>query len=234
MISAADRTGAILGVGLFRRFLWSVQFARALIQEGVLGQIESFDFREGGIYDWPVASDFFFRKDAAGGGVLIDTGAHTLDCLLYMLGDFSEVEYFDDAAGGVEANCLIKLRLRDGIVGVVELSRTRKLRGTGIVRGTKGNLEIVLGWDRLLGCNHLKISLPKSPLRPRRSRWERKGGGTDAGFPSAYRRPNQRLYRRNSRMPLACRRWTVCQIINPTNRDLLSQSKNTGHALGRS
>ena len=163
MIQVAHRTGAILGVGLFRRFLWSVQFARALIQEGVLGQIESFDFREGGIYDWPVASDFFFRKDAAGGGVLIDTGAHTLDCLLYMLGDFSEVEYFDDAAGGVEANCLINLRLRDGVVGVVELSRTRKLRGTGIVRGTKGNLEIVLGWDRLLGCNHLKISLQNHP-----------------------------------------------------------------------
>jgi predicted dehydrogenase len=163
MIGAANRTGATLGVGLFRRFIWSLQFGRTLVQEGVLGRIESFDFREGNVYDWPVASDFFFRKEAAGGGVLIDTGAHTLDCLLHLLGAFSEVEYFDDAEGGVEANCLIKLRLRDGASGVIELSRTRRLRNTGIVRGARGVLEIALGWDQLLGWNHLKLSLPNHP-----------------------------------------------------------------------
>jgi predicted dehydrogenase len=166
MIGAADRTGAILGVGLFRRFIWSLQFARSLVQEGVLGQLESFDFREGNIYNWPVASDFFFRKEAAGGGVLIDTGAHTLDSLLHLLGDFSDVEYFDDAEGGVEANCLIKLRLQNGAPGTVELSRTRKLRNTGIVRGTRGVLEITLGWDQLLGwshLNHLKLTMPGQP-----------------------------------------------------------------------
>jgi predicted dehydrogenase len=45
MISVADRTGAKLGVGLFRRYIWSLQFARTLVQEGALGRIQSFDFR---------------------------------------------------------------------------------------------------------------------------------------------------------------------------------------------
>jgi predicted dehydrogenase len=157
MIEAAANSGAVLAVGLVRRSLWSLQLARSIVDGGLLGRVESFDFREGNIYNWPVASDFFFRRDAAGGGVLVDTGAHTLDCLLYLLGDFAEAEYFDDAEGGVDANCLINLRLKNGIPGVVELSRTRRLRNTGIVRGERGSLELAL-----LG-NQLKLSVENAP-----------------------------------------------------------------------
>jgi predicted dehydrogenase len=158
MINASKQSGAVLAVGLMRRFFWSVRFAKTLIQEGVLGQVQSFDFREGMIYGWPVASDFFFRKASAGGGVLIDTGAHTLDSLLHLLGDFADVEYFDDAEGGVDANCLLNLRLKSGVSGIVELSRTRKLRNTGIVRGERGILEIDFG------ANSLKFSVPGHPF----------------------------------------------------------------------
>src|SRR5436190_12590598 len=45
MIGAAQQTGAVLAVGLVRRFLRSWQLARALITEGFLGRIEDFDFR---------------------------------------------------------------------------------------------------------------------------------------------------------------------------------------------
>jgi predicted dehydrogenase len=154
MVAAAQASGAVLAVGLVRRFMRSVRFARALIEDGTLGAIEGFDIREGGIYNWPVASDFFFRKEAAGGGVLMDTGAHTLDTLLYLLGDFAEVAYFDDAEGGVEANCLLETRMQNGTSGVVELSRTRQLRNTAIIRGQRAVLELAVG------SNNLKLSLP--------------------------------------------------------------------------
>jgi predicted dehydrogenase len=157
MIAAAEHTGTVLAVGLVRRFMRSWRVARTLIADGFLGRIESFDFREGNIYNWPVASDFFFRREAAGGGVLVDTGAHTLDSLLYALGDFAEVEYFDDAEGGVDANCLINVHLQNGTSGIVELSRTRRLRNTAIVRGERGALE--LAFD----SNSLKLSLPNQP-----------------------------------------------------------------------
>ena len=71
------------------------------------------------MYSWPVASDFMFRKDA-GGGVLADTGAHVLDTVLWWLGDWDKVEYHDDAHGGVEADCLLKLTMKSGAVGTVE------------------------------------------------------------------------------------------------------------------
>jgi len=55
---------------------------------------------EGNVYSWPVASDFFFRKETAGGGVLMDTGVHTFDMLLWFFGEISDLDYRDDAFGG--------------------------------------------------------------------------------------------------------------------------------------
>jgi predicted dehydrogenase len=107
----------------------------------MLGPIRSFEYREGYVYSWPVASDFMFKKDAAGGGVLIDTGAHTLDSVLWWLGDVERFEYYDDAEGGVDADCEIYLMMSCGATGFVELSRTRNLPNRVILRGERGVLE---------------------------------------------------------------------------------------------
>ena len=147
MIEAARQSGAILTVGLVRRFYAASRFVKQLLDEGWLGQIRSFDVREGAIYSWPVASDFFFRQEAAGGGVLVDTGAYTLDMLLWWLGDYEGVEYYDDAMGGVEANCELHLTLKNGVKGIVELSRTRALRNTCLIKGQCGILEIGVGFN---------------------------------------------------------------------------------------
>jgi len=45
------------------------------IDEGWLGLLRSFSLESGFVYDWPVASGFFFSKEQAGGGVLVDTGS---------------------------------------------------------------------------------------------------------------------------------------------------------------
>ena len=144
MIDAAEQSGAVLAVGLMRRFIHAGRFAKWALTNNIIGQLESFDFREGNVYNWPVTSDFFFRKETAGGGVLFDTGAHTLDQLMWWLGDVASFEYFDDNFGGVEADCLINLTMESGVKGIVELSRTRNLRNTAVFRGTKGELEVNL------------------------------------------------------------------------------------------
>jgi predicted dehydrogenase len=141
MIEAAAKTEATLTVGLLRRYYPSSRLVKNVIERGMLGKITAFDFREGCIYDWNVTSDFMFRKDA-GGGVLADTGAHVLDLLLWWLGDYRSVEYYDDSRGGVEADCEIHLELQSGAKGIVELSRTRKLRNTCLISGEHGTLEI--------------------------------------------------------------------------------------------
>ncbi|MBE9513730.1 MAG: Gfo/Idh/MocA family oxidoreductase [Chloroflexi bacterium] len=150
MIEAASNTGAVLAVGLVRRFYGSSQFVKQIVENGLLGNILGFDLREGIIFRWAVASDSMFRKEAAGGGVLVDIGPHALDLLLWWLGGYTSVEYYDDAMGGVEADCELHLRLQCGASGVVELSRTRNLRNSWIIRGERGTLEVGTGFNPLI------------------------------------------------------------------------------------
>ena len=158
MIQAAERGRATLAVGMMRRFSHAGRFTRWAIESGLLGKISSFDIRDGGVFDWPLVSDFFFRREAAGGGVLIDTGVHTLDQMLWWLGGVDSFEYYDDSAGGVEAECELHLKLKNGSHGIVELSRTRNLRNTAIIRGEHAEIEVSLH------KNALQLRYPDSPL----------------------------------------------------------------------
>lgn len=146
MIAAARGTETTLAVGMDYRFFHASQFVKHLLDQKWLGSITHVDLRQGVMLSWPMASDYLLRKETAGGGVLIDFGVHVLDLLLWWLGDYDHVEYYDDAVGGVEADCELHLTLQCGAVGVVELSRTRTLRNTCIIEGERGTLEVGI-WD---------------------------------------------------------------------------------------
>lgn len=141
MIAAAERAGRVLAVGMARRFYDAGRFVKRVIERGRLGELRWLDVREGYVYEWPVVSEFMFRREA-GGGVLADAGAHILDNLLWWLGDFEGVVYRDDARGGVAADCEIEIDMASGTRCFVELSRTRRLRNTWVLEGTEGTLEI--------------------------------------------------------------------------------------------
>jgi predicted dehydrogenase len=149
MIDAAAQSGAILAVGLVRRFLPQVAQAKRLIDSGALGPIRGFEVREGRPYDWNPSSDFFLDRKRAGGGVLIEAGVHALDTLLFLLGDLSIVHYADDSYGGVEAEAELRLATGSGAVGIVELSRTRELCNTTFIHGASATLELDLLGRRL-------------------------------------------------------------------------------------
>lgn len=159
MIAAASASGAVLAVGMVSRFFAAAPFVKRLIDDGLLGPIRSFRVREGFVYSWPVASDFMFRKEA-GGGVLADTGAHVLDQLAWWLGPLEIVEYRDDAQGGVEADCEVRLRTRTGGEGTVELSRTRDLGNHWQITGERGEIRTARKFDA-----PLEVSLSGSPWR---------------------------------------------------------------------
>jgi predicted dehydrogenase len=146
MIEAARLGGAVLAVGLDYRFFRSSLFVKNVIDNGLLGNIQNIDLRQGVILRWPFTSDYLLRKEKAGGGVLMDFGAHLLDFVLWWFGDYESVDYYDDAVGGVEAECEVHLRLKCGASAIVELSRTRNLRNTCIIQGERGVLEVGI-WD---------------------------------------------------------------------------------------
>jgi predicted dehydrogenase len=140
MNAAAAESGSVLAVGLLRRGAPALRWIKHALESGLLGRIESFDIREGGVYRWPVASPSMFRRE--GGGVLADAGAHVLDLVTWWFGDWRSLRYRDDAQGGVEADCLLELEMRGGERGRVELSRTRMMPNLCTIAGERGRITV--------------------------------------------------------------------------------------------
>jgi predicted dehydrogenase len=140
MIEASERSGALLAVGLLRRFAPTLRWTKEALASGLLGPIVSFDVQEGMVFRWPVKSAAMFSPSC--GGVSADLGAHVLDLLLWWFGECASFQYWDDAAGGVEADAVIELEMANGVAGRVELSRTRDLRNSCVIRGERATLEV--------------------------------------------------------------------------------------------
>ena len=166
MIAAADAAGRVLSVGLLRRFHDSLRFAKNTLDNGLLGRLTAVSIREGAVYRWKVTSAAMFTPPA--GGVLADAGAHVLDLLVWWFGDCEILEYHDDAAGGVEADCEIIVGLPNGLRAVVELSRTRNLPTTAVFEATHGVLEVGTKTDSTvrLALGDARVALAGKPTAP--------------------------------------------------------------------
>jgi predicted dehydrogenase len=176
MVKAADANGLALQVGLMYHFCNGARLVKRAIDEDWLGAIRSFSVEWCFVYDWPVASGFFFSKEQAGGGVLLDFGSHVLDLLLWWFGDVIELEYEDDSLGGVEAECRLSLVLQGPtcpVQGTVTLSRLRQLPYRARVVGDRFTVECDISspttarlWPTTSEAADPAVILASSPVPP--------------------------------------------------------------------
>ncbi|QKT02476.1 Gfo/Idh/MocA family oxidoreductase [Ectothiorhodospiraceae bacterium 2226] len=146
MSEAAQAAERVLAVGFQCRFYRNSRMVKHVLESGLLGRITRFDVRQGAQFGWPVLDGSAFRPET-GGGALTGMGIHALDLALWWMGDFSEVAYYDDAVGGVEADCELHLTLGEGIRGTAEFSHTRNLRNTWRIQGERGELEVGVSFN---------------------------------------------------------------------------------------
>lgn len=146
MVEIASEKNCCLGVGLFRRLYNSSILVKRCIHENWLGRPLRFEAEEGFLFDWPSHTLAGMRRETSGGGVLMDTGTHTLDLLIYFFGSSpSIISYEDNAFGGVESDCKAVLSFnKDGhdVRGVLQLSRTRPLRNRFRIEFENGSIEL--------------------------------------------------------------------------------------------
>lgn len=144
LVRLAENNNRLLAVSLIRRFVTHNLLFKHLLSIDLVGDIQSINVEEGGLFNWPVQSVDFYDPQKSGGGVLIDNGAHLLDLLIWWLGPLDLNAYFDDAQGGVEAECEIEFSTNTHARGLVKMSRLRNLKNQIYVSGTKGDISMDL------------------------------------------------------------------------------------------
>ena len=149
----SEATDTVLCVGHFRRLYPQVGLARKLVETGLLGEVRAISASEGGRFTWEAQSDYTTRDPA--GGVLWDTGSHTLDMALFAAGldtwddfEMEDVEVIRD-----QPEPSHDLSARATLVGTrsVELrlhvSRRRALPNVVRIVGTRASLSMVVGLE---------------------------------------------------------------------------------------
>ena len=162
----AEEKKLVLAVGMNRRFSASHPLLKLVIEEGLLGSIQNYDFQYGGAFDWRSASGFYFDRAKAGGGALLDFGVHMLDSVIDWFGPVSAFDYQDDDWGsGIEANVFLDLKHagRFGeIPGHLQISRTFGLKNRLLVRGAAASAEITVSDQEVVVIHRLIGGVPVS------------------------------------------------------------------------
>jgi predicted dehydrogenase len=151
---AADRQGANLYVGQFRRLFPQLALARELVALGVIGEVTAFTASEGGRFTWKAVSNYTTQDPT--GGVLWDTGAHTVDMALFAAGldgikelgvESVRVEKDrDEPSHDFYAEFVLTAAGR-AIDGRVHVSRREALPNLVKVSGSEGSLMFAIGLD---------------------------------------------------------------------------------------
>ena len=143
MMDACSANGVILGVAYYRRLFPQVIKLRELVDSGVLGEIlalrahySSYHAKLGDPGDW--------RTDPkiAGGGVLMDTGSHRIDLLVYFGGKPSQVAAFCDTRTPdwqVEDLASLIIRFQNGVHATLQNTFCSQARADIFeIHGTQG------------------------------------------------------------------------------------------------
>ena len=142
---AARANCATLAVGYVTRFFPSTGLLKRLIDSKVAGALHSFEYEFGTAGGWAPVSGYNLARRTSGGGVLVVSGSHFMDRMLYLFGTARVLQFEDDSRGGIEANCRAVFEVAvDGraIQGRVTLSKTHGLLNRLRVIGEYGVLEI--------------------------------------------------------------------------------------------
>jgi predicted dehydrogenase len=149
MLRVATREGRHLLLATKFRHVPDLIAARALIQDGAIGEPIAFEVDFSSMVD--MSRRWNCRRAVAGGGVIIDNGCHALDIVTYLFGTVARVQATRLKTVqniGVEDSATIVVGAGRGLVGRIDVSWSLATgRETYVtVYGSKGTIEV--GWRR--------------------------------------------------------------------------------------
>ena len=145
LCALAERQGTLLAVGYNSRYAPVSGLMKRLLHERFFGRLEHVHFEYGTAGGWAPLSGYNLSREQSGGGVLVVTGTHAIDRMLYWFGEPARVFYADDNHGGVEANCKAWLEFDNELgrfTGSFFFSKTVDLRNGLSIESDAGRVEL--------------------------------------------------------------------------------------------
>jgi inositol 2-dehydrogenase len=148
ILSALEKSGAILQVGFMRRFDAGYMAAKKQIEAGVIGQPTTFK----SIGRDPFCPDLNYAKPEVSGGLILDMAIHDFDLARWLMSSEVKRVYTEggtlafpelNTVGDID-NAVVNMLFENNTIGNVEVSRNA-LYGYDIrteILGTKGGLNI--------------------------------------------------------------------------------------------
>lgn len=149
IINLGETNKAQLFVAHFRRILPAVQLAKNMLASGVFGSVEKIELFEGMRFSYKTQSGYETQNPF--GGVLLDTGSHTLDQALFICG--LDVE-------NIEVNVAEIHRNKHEPSHEIEVSFTIKMHEKNIPVHLKLSRRQVLSNKLNIFCEHGILEVP--------------------------------------------------------------------------
>ncbi|GAA3405026.1 Gfo/Idh/MocA family protein [Paenibacillus hodogayensis] len=176
LIACAAGHGKVLQVSFQRHFLPPFMYIRSAIADGVIGKLTSVTAALH--QDWKRAQEGTWRQrpELSGGGMLMDSGSHIIDVLLWTTGlTPTQLSVQLECHGApVEVDTLTAIRFAEGAVGsmnVIGLAPLSKLKEAYAFIGERGGIFYDNGSVtlHLNGQEPIEPALPEAVTDPDRS-----------------------------------------------------------------
>jgi len=141
----AEKTGTLAAVGYQTRFSGACRALKSVLDTGQFGSPVRFACQHGSRGGWSPASGYNLDTKRAGGGVLVTTGTHFLDRLIWLWGEPSDVSLTDNGDNGPESHSIARF-IFDGsgspFSGTAYFSKLVALTESFVVETEQGVLVI--------------------------------------------------------------------------------------------
>lgn len=145
LVALAQTCGVTLATGYSTRFRDSTVFLKELLDAGEFGPVKRFVHQFGTPGGWAALSAYNLQRKSAGGGVLVVTGTHFIDRMMYYWGFPQSCSLDDDGVDGPEANAMARFSFAQKDVtidGMVRYSKTGALPAGLVVETELGLLKL--------------------------------------------------------------------------------------------
>lgn len=143
VVALAEARGLTLAVGFHTRHSGACRAFKRCIESEQFGKALRFAHQDGSIGGWSPKSAYNLDKDKAGGGVLVTTGTHFLDRLIWVFGYPDDCHLLDDATAGPESHCIARFSVKHAgrdIAGSAMFSKIMALPENTVVETEEGML----------------------------------------------------------------------------------------------